>query len=551
MSNEVSPNQTSTISSATDQRASDTSPGEPAGANVESGTASVNENAAQGASGSSADDSKVKSSGPLSLERIRQLRAKQQAAKPSAQSARPASGAPKPQSDQADGAEPNEADSPPSKKGKPQRRPTREAPVAEPLPRSRIAVPSRRAPLPDELERELNLALVSTDLQKMLIGDAQIRAGLILEEGQRLQGKVIKVHGENVFVSLGGSNEGIVSVTQFEKPPEPGAVVDVVVRSYLNDEGLYELNIPGNAVSAADWADLKEGDVVEARVTGSNAGGLECTVGSVQGFIPISQITEYRVENIAEFVDQRFLCVVTEVNPARGNLVLSRRAVLEREKAEKREQRLAQLEVGSAVEGVVRKILDFGAFVDIGGLDGLLHISQLSWERVKHPSEILQEGQKIQVRIEKIDEQTGKIGLSYRSLQDHPWEKIDERFPVGTLAKGTVSRIANFGAFVKLAVGVEGLIHLSELAHYRVQRVTSVVQEGQEVEVKVLSVEPEAQRISLSLKAAQQAPAEEKTEAVAEASEEAPVELALPKHRGPLKGGVGKSGGGEQFGLKW
>ncbi len=491
---------------------------------------------------------------PISLERVRQLRATQQARAPQHPSKR-SHGQSHPSGPNAPGDEtevnaqgPNRAD----KRNKRSPRP----PVVDFVEStaSKVAIPSRRAKLSDDLEIELNQALAgAADLDKILIGGAEVQAGRELEEGQRVQAKVIKVHGENVFLSLGGPNEGVVSILQFENPPEPGAAFEVVVRGYLRDEGLYEVTVPGNAVNVADWDDLKEGEVVEAKVTGANAGGLECLVGTVRGFIPISQIAEYRVESTADFLEQKFLCVVTEVNPRRGNLVLSRRAVLERERQEKREQRLAALEVGAAVEGIVRKIMDFGAFVDLGGLDGLLHISQLAWERVEHPGEILQEGQKIQVRVEKIDPQTGKIGLSYRSLQDHPWKDIEQKFAVGSLVKGTVSRIANFGAFVKLAPGVEGLIHVSELAHYRVQRITNVVQEGQEIEVKILSVEEEAQRISLSLKAAQQPPAvETSTDDAAVVEEpEAPVELALPKHRGPLKGGTGRPSGGEQFGLKW
>jgi small subunit ribosomal protein S1 len=227
--------------------------------------------------------------------------------------------------------------------------------------------------------------------------------------------------------------------------------------------------------------------------------------------------------------------------------------VLERERVEQRAQRLAAIEVGAAVKGTVRKIMDFGAFVDIGGLDGLLHISQLSWERVKHPSEVLQEGQEIDVRVDKIDPQTGKIGLSYRSLQEHPWANIQTRFSVGSIVKGTVTRIAEFGAFVRLATGVEGLVHLSELAHYRVQRVGSVVSEGQEVEVKVLSIEEEKQRIGLSLKAAQAPPAgaELESEVEPEAQETETPRKFVRKPQGPLKGGTGGSAGGDRFGLKW
>jgi small subunit ribosomal protein S1 len=415
----------------------------------------------------------------------------------------------------------------------------------------KVAVPSRRAPLTQDLEDELNAVLTNDiDLDKFLVGDPSLQVGHQLSEGQRLQATVMKLHEEYVFVSLGGPNEGVLSVLQFTKQPVAGDLIEVVVRGYLADEGLYELTIPGTAVDVADWSEIKEGEVVEAVVTGANTGGLECKVSSIRGFIPASQIAPYRVENMGDFIGQKVLCLVSEANERRGNLVLSRRAVLEREKQEQKAERLAALEVGAAVTGTVRKITDFGAFVDIGGLDGLLHISQLSWERVQHPSEVLSEGQQVQVRIDKIDPQSGKIGLSYRSLQEHPWANVQSRFAVGSIHRGTVTRLADFGAFVKLATGVEGLVHLSELAHHRVPNAASVVKEGQEVDVKVLSIDEEKQRIGLSIKAAQSAPEVEAQEDEAEAQPESTTR-AVPKHRGPLKGGIGGSTSGEQFGLKW
>ena len=307
---------------------------------------------------------------------------------------------------------------------------------------------------------------------------------------------------------------------------ELGAEIEVIVKGYHEDDGLYELLIPGASAHVEDWSDLVEGSLVEARITGANTGGLECKVGSIRGFIPSSQIAMFRVEDYAEFLEQKLLCVVTEVNPKRKNLVLSRRAVLEREKEEARKQLLESMEVGQVVEGVVRKILDFGAFVDIGGIDGLVHISQLSWDHINHPNEVLQEGQKIRVKIEKVDLQTGKIGLSYRDLLEHPWVHIDEKFPIDAVVQGTVSRIAKFGAFVKLAPGVEGLIHISELSHARVPSVGSVVSEGQEVEVKVLSVDTAAQRIALSMRAVLPEPVAEEPEPEAESPDEPPREPA-------------------------
>jgi len=419
------------------------------------------------------------------------------------------------------------------------------APVAPkvPVPNARIRDTSE--------DEELEQVLSGTDLDALMIGDRKGSIGVSLESGSRYQARVIKIHNANVFVSLGGPNEGIVPLLQFTDMPSEGQTIDVVIRSFNADEGLYELAIPGEAISANDWSDLEEGAVVEARVESANTGGVECKVGNVRGFIPISQLSEFRIESAADYVGQRLLCVITEANPRRGNLVLSHRAVLEREKEQKRQERLASLEIGQQCEGVVRKVMDFGAFVDIGGLDGLIHISQLSWEKIKHPSEVVKEGDKVSVRVEKFDPKTGKISLSYRSLQDDPWNDAEARFPTGSTVRGTVSRLANFGAFVKLATGIEGLVHVSELAHRRVHNVGQVLQEGQEVEVKVLSVDQSAQRISLSLKATQANPESSRSTSDSAPAEEARRESAVRKYQGPLRGGTGNSGAGDLFGLKF
>jgi small subunit ribosomal protein S1 len=204
-------------------------------------------------------------------------------------------------------------------------------------------------------------------------------------------------------------------------------------------------------------------------------------VGQIRGFIPASQISIYRVEDFEEFADQKLQCVVTEANPSRRNLVLSRRAAIEREREAARQKLWEELEVGQVREGVVRRIQDFGAFVDIGGIDGLIHVSELSWERVNHPSEVLEEGQTIQVRVEKVDREADRLGLSYRGVMENPWTKAEANYPVNSLVTGTVSRIMQFGAFVKLEPGVEGLVHISELAHHRVTRVSNVLHEGDEI----------------------------------------------------------------------
>ncbi len=212
---------------------------------------------------------------------------------------------------------------------------------------------------------------------------------------------------------------------------------------------------------------------------------------------------------------------------------------------ENRTERVRKIEIGEICEGTVRKVMDFGALVDIGGLNGLIHISQLSWDKIKHPSEVVKEGDKIQVRVEQIDAERGIIKLSYRSLLDNPWNDVDARFPIGAVVRGTISRLANFGAFVKLGTGIEGLIHISELAHTRVSSVASILSEGQAVEVKIMSVHRESQRIGLSLKATQAKPESASASASQpEDFEEHRREQSVRKYRGTLKGGTGSNNNG-------
>jgi small subunit ribosomal protein S1 len=425
-------------------------------------------------------------------------------------------------------------------------RPTGPPPVAGPVPK-----PSVRQPLSAELESELAAALGAKSLDDVMSAEVG-QAATELEPKSRQQAKVVRVHGDSVFFSIGTAHEAVASLTQFETPPEPGTLVEVVVHGQSGEDGLYEVAVPGAAVEVDDWADITEGMVVEARITGSNTGGLECKINNLRGFIPASQIALYRVENLNEFLEQKLNCVVTEVNKRRKNLVLSRRAVLERENEAERKKRLESLEVGQVLEGVVRNLQAFGAFVELGdGLDGLIHISQMSWERIKHPSEVVSEGEKVRVRVEKFDPETGKIGLSLRSLTEHPWTNIEEKFPVDSVHDGVVTRLTKFGAFVRLAPGVEGLVHISELAHQRIAQPSNVVRQGEELQVKVLAVDADAQRIALSRKAVLQPPpeAEKKPEPV---EEEAPREPVIrPQANMPLKGGVDRPSGGDQFGLKW
>ena len=431
----------------------------------------------------------------------------------------------------------------PKVKARPQGAPL-EAPSAK-----KVDVPNIRERLPIELELEVEEALGGVSLDEMIEpGVAAAPAGELQPEG-RYRGRVASIHRDNVFIDLGGRNQGVLSLRQFPVAPEVGTVVEVIVTRFDADEGLYQIALPGAAVDVADWSDLAAGMAVEAKITGHNKGGLECEVNHIRGFIPAGQISLYRVEDLSQFVGEAMTCVVTEANPERRNLVLSRRAVLEREKAEAKTKLMSELAEGQVREGVVRSLQDYGAFIDLGGVDGLLHVSQLSWQRVKHPNEVLQVGQPIKVKIRKIDPETGKISLAFRDLSENPWTTAPQKYPATSMHDGTVSKIMDFGAFVELEPGVEGLVHISELSHGRVFRVRDIVSEGQKVEVKVLSIDPEQQRISLSMKALQAKPEAKKAEP--EPEEEAAPPPPAPKRRGELKGGIGRDTGGERFGLKW
>jgi len=270
--------------------------------------------------------------------------------------------------------------------------------------------------------------------------------------------------------------------------------------------------------------------------------------------MPASLVSNWRVENLEEMVGQTVEALVTEIVPAARRLVLSRRAVLERQAADARQKMLETLEIGDLLDGIVRSVREFGAFVDIGnGVDGLVHVSQMSWERVKNPADLLEVGQKVRVAVKNVDRQTGKIGLSIRDTVESPWKNAADKYHVGAAVRGVVSRIAQFGAFVRLEPGVEGLVHVSELAHRHVHSVSSVVREGEAVECKVLTCDPDEQRISLSIKALATAPAP------AAAAGEAPVEEPqaeeppppVRKSHAPLKGGLTGRSDGEKFGLKW
>ncbi|TWT39664.1 30S ribosomal protein S1 [Blastopirellula retiformator] len=418
----------------------------------------------------------------------------------------------------------------------------------------RVAVPNRRQKM-DDVEREVEVALGGLSLDEMIAGETAMQgiSGKSLEADSRHAATVLRIHREEVFIDLPGQNQGFVSLRTFVAPPEIGDKLEVVIVKFDREQGLYEALVPGSSVSVVDWGDIKEGVLVDAVVDGVNKGGLECAVGQVRGFIPASQIAMHHVTKMDDYLGQKLQCLVTEANPERRNLVLSARAVAEKAKEDSRKETMGALQIGQIREGTVTRIQDFGAFVDIGGVDGLVHVSQISWERVQHPSDALSEGQAVRVKVTKIDPETGKIGLSIRDTLENPWQKVAAEFAVGAIASGKVTKIMDFGAFVEIAPGVEGLVHVSEVSHTRVSRIQSVLKPGETVEVKVVNIDQEKRRIGLSIKALAPAPVG-KGGGKKKEVEEIDVDRALKVKptAGELKGGiVNEQSEGSKFGLKW
>jgi small subunit ribosomal protein S1 len=392
----------------------------------------------------------------------------------------------------------------------------------------------------DEMERQLQEAMGGTTLEAQL-GEPMQHGKPAMQEGPK-KGKVFRIHGQDVFIDLpGGRSQGVMQIEQFAAPPKIGDEVEVHIDGFDNANGLLLLSRKGAAVDA-NWESVAEGQIVEARVTETNKGGLAVVFNNIRGFMPISQIELFRVENLEPYVNQRLLCLVTEVDPVERNLVVSRRALLEKEREENREKLWTTLAEGQIHQGVVRSVKDFGAFVDIGGVDGLLHVSELSWERVPDATKVLQPGQSVKVVVLKIDREKRKLSLGAKQLTESPWDNAPTKYIIGSTVTGKVSRTTDFGAFVELEPAIEGLIHISELAPQRVRRVTDIVKVGQEVQVVVLNVDVASRRISLSLKAAlpkEPEPAEEEAE-----EEEAPLPVKPSKPRTtPLRGGIGDTGG--------
>lgn len=358
------------------------------------------------------------------------------------------------------------------------------------------------------LQKEVDAAMADMspdELAAVTVGDD---GGPGSVEGVQL-GRIEAVRGDDVFISLGDKSQGVLSKSQFtpEESLAVGEPVEVVIDRYDRDSDLLILSRKGQARSV-EWDLLKPGDIVEGRVVGLNRGGLEVQLKGIKGFMPASQVDVMHVKDISILLNEMVKCEVLEINRKGRKLTLSRRAVLEKERAANRAQMLKELEPGQVRKGVVGNLAEFGAFVDLGGVDGLIHISDLSWGQIKHPSEVVKEGEVVEVKVLKVQESDGKtrISLGLKQAQPDPWEKVADQFPVDSTQRVRVVRLADFGAFVELSEGIEGLIPISEMAYSRIGKPAEVVSVGETVDAKVIRVEPKRRRIALSIKQARPDP---------------------------------------------
>ncbi len=325
-----------------------------------------------------------------------------------------------------------------------------------------------------------------------------------IRPGQIITGKVEMITDDEVCVNIGYKSDGIVKKSELSSTDvKEGDEIEVEVVKVNDGEGNVVLS-QKNIINRKAWEDIcakeEAGEFVEGIGKEAVKGGLLADVCGIRTFIPASQLSLRYVEKIDEFVGQPMKLKIIEIDKAKKRIVASRKAVLMAEEAEKKKKIWESLEVGSVVKGIVRRLADFGAFVDIGGVDGLVHVTDLSWGRVKHPSEVVSVGQEIDVKIKNIDPERERISLSYKETQPRPWTVAGEKYPVGSVVEGKVVRIASFGAFVELEPGLDGLVHISQIALTRIAKVEDEVKEGDIVRVKVLDVNTEAKRISLSIR---------------------------------------------------
>ncbi|MFA6670628.1 MAG: 30S ribosomal protein S1, partial [Bacillota bacterium] len=341
-----------------------------------------------------------------------------------------------------------------------------------------------------------------------------------IRPGKVVMGQVIQVGENEVIVNIGYKADGIIPKDELSNDPtlEPSDIVkvddeiEVFVKKIDDKEGSVLLSKKKVDIEKA-WKTLKEkhetGETVNAKVLEEVKGGLIAIAKGIKGFVPASHIDIGYVEVLQNFVGQELSMKVIEFNRSKGKVIFSRKALLEEEREKKKNEVLSSIKAGDRIEGEVKRLTDFGAFVDVGGIDGLVHISEMSWNRIGHPSEVLETGQSVEVLVLGVEPENERISLSLKQTKPHPWDNIEGKYAVGEIITGKIVRLVDFGAFVELEPGVEGLVHISQIAYEHVEKPQDVLEEGQRVDVKVLDIKPDDRRISLSIKETTEKPARE------------------------------------------
>ena len=327
-----------------------------------------------------------------------------------------------------------------------------------------------------------------------------------ISENQIISAKVIGISDSDVMVDIGFKSEGLINRSEFNSKdlPEIGSNIDIFLEKFEDTDGNITLS-KYKADFIKRWEELKHfcdsEEPVKGKVVKRVKGGLVVDLGVIQAFLPGSQADVQPIKNFDDFIGKEFDFQIVKVDEMRKNLVVSRKAILEESLNEKRQELMAKIEIGAELEGVVKNITDFGAFVDLGGVDGLIHITDFSWGRINHPSEIVEIGQKINVQVIDFNKETSRISLGLKQLVDNPWESIPEKYKVGDIVKGEIVSIMNYGIFIELEKGIEGLIHISEVSWTKnVQNLQDSFKVGNSIESKVLFVDSDEQKISLGIK---------------------------------------------------
>ena len=336
-----------------------------------------------------------------------------------------------------------------------------------------------------------------------------------ISENQIISAKVIGISDNDVMVDIGFKSEGLISRSEFDNKdlPEIGSNIDIFLEKFEDTDGNITLS-KYKADFIKRWDELKHfcdsGEPVNGKVIKRVKGGLVVDLGVIQAFLPGSQADVQPIKNFDDLINKEFDFQIVKVDEMRKNLVVSRKAILEESLNEKRQELMSKIEIGAELEGVVKNITDFGAFVDLGGVDGLIHITDFSWGRINHPSEIVEIGQKINVQVIDFNKETSRISLGLKQLVDNPWETIPDKYKVGDIVNGSIVSIMNYGIFIEIEKGIEGLIHISEVSWTKnVQNLQDSYKVGESIESKVLFVDSDEQKISLGIKQLSDDPWEE------------------------------------------